>query len=210
MEATPAPVVILAGGKSSRLGRDKASELLAGRTLLQRAVDACEGIASRYVLVKARGQALPVVRAPVPVDTLEDAYPETGPLGGIYTGLVSLGDSTGDQVALVLACDMPLLQPAMLGALLRLALGYDAVVPVRDGLPEPLCAAYAPRCAEAAGRLLDGGAYKLAGLLDRVRTRFLDEAEWQQWDAEGLSFLNVNREEDLARARVYLERSPAR
>jgi molybdopterin-guanine dinucleotide biosynthesis protein A len=207
MENASAPVIILAGGKSTRLGRDKASEVLGGRTLLQRAVDACVGVASRYVIVKARAQALPALSVSAPVDRVEDAYPETGPLGGIYTGLTALVAAAEAGPALVLACDLPLLQPALLRALLRLAPGQDAVVPVRDGLPEPLCGVYSTRCTEAAKRLLDAGAYRVAGLVDAVEARYVQEEEWRQWDAEGLSFLNVNREEDLARARALLERA---
>jgi molybdopterin-guanine dinucleotide biosynthesis protein A len=208
MEDEPAPVIILAGGKSTRLGRDKASEVLAGRTLLQRAVDACAGVASRYVVVRARGQALPALEASAPVESVEDAYPETGPLGGIYTGLTALAGAAEAGPALVLACDLPLLQPSLLKGLLRLAPGHDAVAPVRDRLPEPLCAVYSVRCAEAAKRQLDAGAYRVAGLLEAVDARYVPEGEWRPWDAEGLSFLNVNREDDLARARALLERAP--
>lgn len=220
MEAQPLPVIVLAGGKSTRLGRDKASEVLAGRTLLQRAVDACADVASDFVIVRARGQALPAVDAQAEIDVVEDAYPETGPLGGIYTGLSAIakaaanrgetaaGDSTAGSAAthaLVVACDMPMLQPTLLRQLARLAPGHDAVVPIRDGLPEPLCAVYAMGCAEAARSLLERGAYRVGGLLDVIDELMVPEEAWRAFDPDGLSFLNVNREEDLVRARALID-----
>jgi molybdopterin-guanine dinucleotide biosynthesis protein A len=207
MEAERCAVIILAGGKSTRLGRDKASEVLTGKTLLQRAVDATAELAGTFVLVTARGQSLPEVVAEAPLSTVVDAYPETGPLGGIVTGLLAVGDSP--QPALVVACDMPLLRPALLRELLRLASGHDAVVPMVNGLPEPLCAVYAHSCINPARRLLDRGDYKVAGLLDDVDALLVPEEEWRRFDNEGLSFLNVNREDDLDRARrLVVDQAP--
>jgi molybdopterin-guanine dinucleotide biosynthesis protein A len=206
------PVIVLAGGKSTRLGRDKASEVLEGRTLLQRAIDAVEGLAASLVIVKAGGQHLPGLRSFAPISTVEDAYANAGPLGGIYTGLLALRSSgpetplQGPLAALVVACDMPLLQPVLLRELLHLIPGHDAVVPVREGLPEPLCAVYTTACAEPARRLLDQGAYKLAGLLEHVDTLLVPEDRWRALDPEGLSFLNVNREADLEYARLVISR----
>ncbi len=208
MESTRYPVIILTGGKSTRLGRDKASELLAGKSLLQRALDACESVAARYVLVTARGQHLPETLTSAPVTIVEDDYPETGPLGGIYTGLAALASQAETQHhALVVACDMPLLQPALLRELLRLAAGHDAVVPVNDGLPEPLSAIYSMACIEPARRRLERGAYKVTGVLDDVDALLVPEPQWRPFDPEGLSFLNVNREEDLERAKELMERA---
>ncbi|HEX5370591.1 MAG TPA: molybdenum cofactor guanylyltransferase, partial [Dehalococcoidia bacterium] len=104
-----AAAIILAGGRSTRLGRDKASEVLLERTLLQRAIDAFAGLAEEYVVVRAAGQALPQVEAQGTLRIVEDAYPQTGPLGGIYTGL----DTMQTTHAVVVACDLPLLQPAL-------------------------------------------------------------------------------------------------
>ena len=202
MEPERCTVIILAGGRSTRLGRDKASEVLEGRTLLQRAVDDTSPLADAYVIVTAKGQALPEIDSEVLVHTVEDAYTDTGALGGIYTGLLALGDSPG--AALVVACDMPLLQPALLRELVRLAPGHDAVVPMLDGLPEPLCAVYTAACAEPARRLLDRGSYKVAGLLDEVNALRVPEGEWRLLDPDGLSFLNINREEDLEVAKGLL------
>ena len=212
MTSQRCPVIVLAGGKSTRFGRDKASSVIDGTTLLQRAVDAVAGIATSIVIVKAGGQHLPETRSTAPMSTVEDVYANAGPLGGIYTGLLALTASRQPRApveplpALVVACDMPLLQPALLRELLRLVAGHQAAVPVRDGLPEPLCAVYTTACAEPARRLLEGHDYKLAGLLGHVDTLLVPEEGWRALDPEGLSFLNVNRETDLERAKALIAR----
>jgi molybdopterin-guanine dinucleotide biosynthesis protein A len=213
MVAQNHPVIVLAGGKSTRLGRDKASELLAGRPLLQHVIDGSSGFASALVVVTAKGQRLPAVQSKAPVLVVEDDYPEAGPLGGVYSGLNALAADSIDgvtQTALVVACDMPLLQPALLEEVLRLVPGHDAAVPVHQGLPEPLCAAYTTACLEPARKLLEARSYRVSGLLEQIDARLIPEEHWRLLDPEGLSFLNVNRESDLARARELLSGSPTR
>ena len=193
--------VILAGGLSTRLGRDKASELLAGRSLLQRVVDRLAGLVDEYVVVTAAGQVLPAVEASAPVRAVEDAYARVGPLGGIYSALSAMQGAW----ALTVACDMPLLQPALLSELLRVAPGHDAVVPLNDGgLPEPLCAVYAKTCLPAIKQRVDAGSYKVTGFFESVDVLFVEPQAWQGFDSDGLSFLNVNREEDLRRAEALI------
>lgn len=190
---------MLAGGKSTRLGRDKASEVLRGRSLLQRVIDRLDGFADEYVVVAAPGQELPSTYASRPIATVEDRYPGAGPLGGLYTGLSSMTASR----AIALACDMPLLKPSLLALLLRLQPGFDAVVPL-NGPPEPLCAVYAASCVPAIEARLEAAEYKMTGFYDSVNVRFVEPSEWQAPDPDGVSFFNVNDEEDLRRAEALL------
>lgn len=193
------PVVVLAGGKSTRFGSDKASYVLAGRPLLQHVVDATAELASRFVVVMAEGQALPKLEATVACEEVEDVFPQSGPLGGIFTGLQHLypGRGEGSRRALVVACDMPLLRAELLRVVLRQLEGQNAAVPLRDGLPEPLCGVYTAACIKPARRLLDRGEFKVSGLLEKVNTVFVPEEQWRPRDRDGRSFLNVNRPEDL-------------
>jgi molybdopterin-guanine dinucleotide biosynthesis protein A len=191
--------IILAGGMSTRLGRDKASEVLLGRSLLQRVIDRLDGLVDEYVVVSAPGQQLPATFASRPIHTVEDAFPGTGPLGGLYTGLSSMSAPR----AIAVACDMPLLRPRLLSLLLRLQPEHDAAVPT-NGLPEPLCAVYAATCLSAIKAQLDATAYKMTGFFESVDVRFVEPAEWQRPDPEGVSFLNVNDENDLRRAEALL------
>jgi len=198
-----ASAIILAGGKSTRLGRDKASELLLGVSLLQRVVTQIEGLAGEIVIVHAAGKALPQIETLASLRVVEDVYADSGPLGGIFSGLSAITS----RRALTVACDMPLLQPDLLAGLLLLASDdYDAVVPTNDMyLPEPLCAVYTTRCLPATQSQLGAGALKVALFLDMVRVRYVPPTEWRAWDPDGLSFLNINREADLHRAEALLQ-----
>jgi molybdenum cofactor guanylyltransferase len=191
--------IILAGGKSTRLGRDKASEVLLGRSLLQRVVQRLDGLVDEYVVVTAAGQELPPLYASRPIATVEDLFPDAGPLGALYTGLSSMTATS----AIAVACDMPLLKPSLLALLLRLHPGHDAVVPL-NSLPEPLCAVYTPACLPAIKAQLDAAQYKMTGFLDAVDVRFVEPTEWQRPDRDGVSFLNLNSEDDVRRAEGIL------
>ena len=197
--------IILAGGKSTRLGRDKASEILLERSLLQRVVDHLDGVVDEIVVVKAPDQSLPATVSTTPLRVVEDAYPGTGPLGGVYTGLIS----TEAPGIVAVACDMPVLQPALLRELLRLLPGHDLVAPIKESLPEPLCTAYAKSCIDTIRARLDAGEYKASGYFDEVDALLLEPDAWQPFDPDGLSFLNINLEDDLHRVRhVLLSQEP--
>ncbi len=200
MAATHASAIVLAGGKSTRLGRDKASEVVLGLSLLQRVTDRLDGLVVEVVIVKASGQALPDLRHRTALRVVEDLYPEIGPLGGIFTGLTSIEASH----ALAVACDMPLLQRPLVSRLFDLADDHDVVVPVTDGYPQTLCAVYGRRCLEPMREQIEGGRYKITGFFDAVDVLYLPPEEWQTFDPDGLSFQNLNREEDLRRAEDLL------
>ena len=191
-------VVILAGGISRRLGRDKAAEPFGDETLLHRVVRrASESVGSNdvVIVVANTGQS---ERAPadIPHRLALDTLPGSGTLGGIYTGL----EAARNEWALVVACDMPFLSEPLLRYVTELRAGVDAVVPVIGGRPEPTHALYSRRCIPAISQRLQDGQLKAAGFLDLVRVRYVDEAEARRFDPELLSFFNVNRPEDLVRA----------
>jgi molybdopterin-guanine dinucleotide biosynthesis protein A len=188
--------MILAGGGSTRLGRDKAWEQAKGRPLLQWATDKLTPVTQEIVVVKAKGQELPAIEASGPLRVAEDILPGHGPLGGIYTGL----QAASNELSIAVGCDMPLLCVPLLRELCLLAEGYDVVMPTRAGQPQPLHAVYRRSCVEAIGSELEAGRLKVISFLDAVRVRYVGEDEWSRYDPEGLSFLNVNTEEDLRRA----------
>jgi molybdenum cofactor guanylyltransferase len=201
MNETRFGAIILAGGKSSRLGRDKAAQPLLGVPLLQRVVGRIEGIVSEVVIVKAKSQVLPDVRALTPLTVVEDLDPDSGPLAGLYAGLTALEA----DAAVAVACDMPLLQRPLLEELLRLLAGHDAVVPAgEDGRPQALCAIYSKACLGAIRARLDSGRLQLTALLEDLDVVEVRPETWRRFDPEGLSFVNVNTEEDLPLAEALL------
>ena len=193
-------VIILAGGKSRRFGRDKAVELVAGRSLLQRAVDAVTPLASEIVVAGSRGVEIPLIETDLPLQVVSDVREKAGALGGLYTGLLA----ARHEETLALACDMPLLNLSLLQYLRSLLTDdWDVVMPVwrRE---EPLHAFYRRTCIAPIERLLDRGGMRFVEFLPEVRVRYVPRAEIERFDAEGRSFWNVNREEDLQRLLPFL------
>ena len=197
--------IILAGGTSRRFGRDKASEPLNGRPLLQWAEYRLEEAAQQIIVVKAAGQKLPALEARKPLAVIEDLIPGRGPLGGIYSGL----QAASNELSIAVACDMPLLCVPLLRRLCLLADGYDVVIPRREGRLQPLHTVYRRDCAEAMRKEIDAGRFEVISFLHSVRVRYVDADEWAPYDAEGLSFFNVNAEPDLIQASQLLKHNAA-
>ena len=190
--------VILAGGRSRRLGRDKAVEPFDGEPLIRRVIRrASEAVSARKVVVVV---ADPERAAALPLDdhhcTAVDIFPDCGSLGGIYTGL----NAATTEWSLVTACDMPFLSAPLLAHMAGLRDGADAVVPVVDGRPEPTHALYNRRCLPAIEAKLRAGQLKISGFFDDVTVRYVLEGDLRNFDPDLLSFFNINRPEDLARA----------
>lgn len=192
--------IILAGGGSTRLGRDKASEVVNGRPLLQWAAERLEQAAAEIVVVKAAGQRLPSIETRTPLKVTEDILPGRGPLAGIHSGL----QSASHELSIAVGCDMPLLCVPLLRYLCELAEGHDVVMPTRGGQPQPLHAVYRRSCVAAMERELRAGRQRVISFLGAVRVRYVAEEEWARYDGEGLSFFNVNTEEDLQQASLLL------
>jgi len=193
--------IILAGGGSRRLGRDKASEPVNGRPLLQWVADKLEEVAAEIVVVKAAGQRLPSIETRRPLKVTEDILPGRGPLAGIHSGL----QSASHELSIAAGCDMPLLCVPLLRYLCELAEGYDVVMPTRGGQPQPLHAVYRRGCVAAIEAELRAGSSRVISFLGAVRVRYVGEEEWARFDGEGLSFFNVNTEEDLRQAALLLK-----
>lgn len=176
--------VVLAGGASRRMGRDKAALDLGGRPLLAWAVDALRAAFDEVVVVGPAERATLVPNVPV----VADAYPGQGPLGGIATALRQLGAGR----IFVAACDMPFLSPALARYLAELAPEAAAVVPRTERGIEPLCGCYGRACLPVAEDLLARGELAMAGLLAQVGARIVAPEEWGLHDITGRSLLNVN------------------
>ena len=189
--------IVLAGGMSRRLGRDKAIEPLDGHSLITRVIDRLSHLTQETVVVVVnddeRASVLPL---PDSAKVAVDAYPDKGSLGGIFTGLSAAEAGWG----IVVACDMPFLNTDLLRHMLSLRDGTDAVVPIVETRPEPTHAVYSKACLPHIERRLKADDLKIARFFDEVRVRFVPEEEVDKLDPDHLSFFNINTQQDLDRA----------
>ena len=189
--------IVLAGGKSLRLRRNKALEIIGNRNLLQRVVSLLGSFSSDIIIVTATKQSfLQFVDYPK-LRIVTDTYPGRGPLGGIYTGLV-VSDSFYN---LVIACDMPFLNQALLHYMIQISANFDLVVPRLNNMIEPLHAIYSKGCLASIEHLLKQGNLSVRELFNMVRVRYVNDEEINRFDPKHLSFFNINTEADLETAR---------
>ena len=193
--------IILAGGRSSRLGQNKALQTMEGKSLIQRVIDRLAILSTEIIIVTARGEEIPC-SSTLSVRTVADVYTESGPLAGIYSGLRA---STCPR-AIVVGCDTPFLNVNLLDYMSRISSTFDAVVPRIEDNVEPLCAVYSRNCLASIQRLLEENNLRVNNLYTMVKVRYLGEDEIDRYDPKRLSFFNVNTEADLVRAREMVVR----
>jgi molybdopterin-guanine dinucleotide biosynthesis protein A len=184
--------VILVGGKSLRMGRDKALLQIAGKTFFDRVLDVFRESFDRIVLVGDRAERFAGYGLPV----LPDIYPGSA-LGGLYTGLYH----SATEHVFVGSCDLPFPNRAVVRHLCSLKSGFDAVVPTLEHGFEPLFALYAKSCLEPMRELLESGNFCAYGYYPNVRVRYVQGEELAHLDRDGRSFVNVNTPEDFERIR---------
>lgn len=202
MTASPVTGLILAGGKSSRFGSDKASALLRGRSLLQWAVSALEPVVQVLVIVKSPSQQLPPLVSLVPITVVEDEYDALGPLAGLVTGFAAV---TTD-LCFATACDAPLLSAELVRLLVEKAHEADVVVPNVEGFVQPLTAVYRPlTCRPSFSERITLGALKIVSAYAGLRTIVISEDEVRMVDPGLRSFRNANRPERLAEIQALLD-----
>ena len=196
----PLAGVVLAGGKSRRFGTDKALVNLNGRTLLAATVETLLPFCQEVIIVTNSPQA----HAHPAARLVGDAFPGKGSLGGVYSGLSAAAASR----CLAVACDMPFLNPAVIGYLAALDGDHDVIIPRLHAHVEPLHAIYSRSCLPFMRELLDRGNLKIIDFFPQVRVRYVDGPELEPLDPDHRSFLNINTPQDLASARSLLAGVP--
>jgi molybdopterin-guanine dinucleotide biosynthesis protein A len=183
--------LILAGGKSTRMGTDKAFVMLDGETLLGRALNLTRSVTADVRIVGSAEK----FEAFAPV--VEDVFRDCGPLGGIHAGL----RTSSAELNLVLAVDVPFVSEELLRYLIARARksAAIAIVPQTRGW-QPLCAVYRREFADAAEVALRAGRYKIAELFSAVETEKIDESELESAGFSSAMFRNLNTQQDLAEA----------
>lgn len=188
MEAVTA--FVLAGGKSLRMGRDKALLQFDGKTLLERALALASTVAAEVKIVgdpAKYGKSGPVV---------SDIYLDRGPLGGIHAAL----SDTDTDLNLILATDLPFVVPAFLQHLIATARSTGALVtvPKVGRFFEPLCAVYKQGFADVARKALVEKKNKVDALFTAEIARFISEEEIITAGFTRDMFRNLNTPEDFA------------
>lgn len=174
--------VILAGGKSSRMGQNKALLPFQDKALIENVAEKLKGIFSRVILSVNSPDAFSYLH----LARVMDRYPETGPMGAIASVLES-----GEKRVFCVACDMPFLNES----LIEFICSYDdadAVIPMWQDRPEVLHALYSRPLLPFFQESLSKSRYKLTDALDKSRVRYLNELEVKKLDSQGNSFRNIN------------------
>lgn len=199
----PLSVLILAGGRSRRMGQDKVWLELDGATLIERVVARVLPLAAEILFSANAPERFEALARTLPVSgrVVADIFPGAGPLAGLHAGL----SAAQHDLVLALAADMPFVNPALIAAMIGLARGFDAVVPqlrseTGDLAWEPLHALYRRSCAPAIAARLAAGDRQVISFLADVRTRPLTPAEVAAIDPQAHSFFNINTPEDWRRA----------
>ena len=187
--------IVLAGGKSTRMGTSKAMLPFGAETMLQRIVRVLGGVVSPLVVVAAAGQELP----PLPPDVIvtRDEREARGPLEGLRAGLKALPE--GVDVAYVTSCDVPLLVPGFVREMLELSRGYDVAVMEIDGFTHPLSAIYRRAALPHIESLLAQDRLRPVFLFEAVRTRRVSPNEITS-DPDLRTLRNLNTRDDYERA----------
>lgn len=180
--------VILAGGKSSRMGRPKALLPFDGEPLIARIVARLREIFDEIVIVAAPEQDLPAL----PARMTRDQVAYQGPVSGIFHGL----SAAQNGASFVGSCDMPFINLSLVSFLVANIADYDAVVPFWEGRYQPLFAVYRSAIAPLLAEQMERGELRPITLIEKVRTLRVDESDIRRFDPEGLSFVNMNTPAD--------------
>jgi molybdenum cofactor guanylyltransferase len=188
---------ILAGGESSRMGRDKARLELGGMPLILRTARLVESVAGAPAII-----GNPDAHRTLGLRVIPDDWPGAGPLGGIATALRAAPAPWN----LIVATDLPYLTREWLEYLVARALASraDAVVPMNAAGAEPMCAMYHRRAEPSIRAALERGTRKVTDGLLGILVETITPAEWKRFDSEGLLFKNMNSPEDYEEARTKL------
>ena len=181
--------IVLAGGQSRRMGRDKALIDYQGQPIIAHVIDTLRVLADDVVVVSNRSDLYGSFGARV----VADYDPPCGPLGGIAVGL----RAAQHPLAVVVACDMPFLNVSLLHWLIDLAQDYDAVVLQTGDEFEPLHAVYRRDCYQPIVQRLERGERRVISFFADVRLRPVPQAEWRVLDPLGRSLVNLNTPDDL-------------
>lgn len=184
--------IILAGGRSVRMGQNKAFLEIDGKRIIDRTASLFNSLFKELILVTNT----PEEYAYLGIKTVSDIFPGKGSLGGIYTGLFH----SPNEYSFIASCDMPFLRMDLIEFLLSHKEDNDVVVPrPRDG-DEPLHAVYSKRCLKPIEAMIRKGDLRIIGFYPEVKVRGVSEEELMPYISNPSPFLNINTPEEYAAA----------
>ena len=190
---------ILAGGRSSRMGRDKSALVLGGVSVLERVGGSMVPLVARIRVIGDR------VTEPRGYVVQPDLRPGLGPLSGIHAALATAESST----VLVVACDLPFVTTELLAGIIELMEdGTEAVVPRVSGRAVPVCALYRRACLDRLQARLDRGELKAQQFVASLATTYVDEDVLARLDPQGICLKNINTPEDFDQAQTIAGKQP--
>lgn len=194
-----AGAIILSGGRSSRMGTNKALLPIAEKTNIERIRDELYSLFDHIILVTNEPERYGFLK----LKMVPDEHPGKGPLAGVHAGL----KASDYEENIVVACDMPFVSAEIAGTLAKNLKSYDALVPVIEGKRHPLFAAYQKRVVGEAESRLKAGELRMGDFLEALHTRYLEENDLMAYGASNLErvFFNMNHPEEYDKARKWAE-----
>jgi len=189
--------IVLAGGKSLRLGYDKVLERIGSKSLLEQVISRIDSLSKEIIIVTAKERTFAELADHPKVKTVSDILPGQGSLGGIYTGLVK----SSSFYNLVVAADMPFLNESLLRYMIEVSDGFDFVLPRVNNLYEPLHAVYSQNCVAPIQSIFNQNKKVIIELFNYVKVKYIGAEEIDRFDPQHLSYFNINTKEDMERAR---------
>jgi len=194
-----AAAIILAGGKSSRMGTNKALLKINEKSNIERIADTLKLLFDDIILVTNDSEQYEFLG----LKMVPDYYPGMGPLAGVHAGLLA----SDYDVNFIVACDMPFVSTELAEVLVNNCGHYDAVIPVINGKQHPLFAVFQKRVAEGAANCIEAGELRMKQLLDQLNVLYVTEAELQTYSNLDLErvFFNMNHPNDYEDAKKWAE-----
>ena len=184
--------IILADGKNPKLGGNKGTELIGGVPVIERVIKVLTPITSRILLITGGDTiTFSTVKG---VEIINDNHGIKRPLTGIYTGLCC----SRSKANIVVTCDMPFLNPALLEHMVKILPSFDAIVPRWPNMQkEPLHAVYSLSCLGTMKKHIETNRYSVIHVLKEMHVLHLNKRGFAEFDPDFYSFLNINDQTDI-------------